>query len=295
MIRGVWPAIITPFTKEGKIDFKALETIIDKQIKIGVDGLVLLGTTAEVPSLTDVDRDAILKHATEYINKRVKVIIGAATNSTPTTLKKIEHAMNFNPDGLLVVTPYYNKPNPSGLIEHFKQAGQFKCPIILYHIPGRTGLKVPIPVFERLFAEAPMVKGVKESDYDFSHVTEMAVRFGDKIDYICGNDDVLPEFLALGSPAIITAAGNVVSPAFVKMFKEFHVGKTHQSFETFRKIYKVIQACYFETNPVCSKYILSKFGICEETARLPLGEISSENKKKIDDVLKNCDKSLIIS
>ena len=294
MFKGVWPAIITPFTTDGKIDFKALETIIDKQIEIGVDGLVLCGTTAEVPSLTDEDRDSLLKHATQYINKRVKIIMGAATNSTPGTLQKIEHAMTFNPDGLLVVTPYYNKPNPSGLIEHFKQAAKFNCPIILYHIPGRTGLKVPIPVFEKLFEEVPMIKGVKESDYDFAHVTEMAVKFGDKIDYICGNDDVLPEFLALNSPAIITAAGNVVSPAFVKMFKEFNEGKTKESFETFKKAHEVIKACYLETNPVCSKYILSKLGICGETARLPLGEISAENKKKIDAILKDCDKSLII-
>jgi len=295
MFKGVWPALITPFTKEGKIDFKSLEKIIDRQLAVGVDGLVLLGTTAEVPSLSDEDRHAILKHSVDYIDKRTKIIIGASTNSTDGTLKKMEHAMQFNPDALLVVTPYYNKPNPSGLIEHFKQAGQFKCPIVLYHIPGRTGLKVPIQVFENLFEKCDMVKAIKESDYDFAHVTEMAVRFGGKrIDYICGNDDVLPEFLSLNSPAIITAAGNVVSPSFVKIFKEFNAGNTQQAFEIFRKIYPMIKACYLETNPVCSKYILSKLGYCEETARLPLGEISKENKQKIDEVLKNCDKDLIV-
>ena len=190
MFQGVYTALITPFTAEGKIDFSSLELLIEKQIQAGINGLVLLGTTAEAATLTDEEKNEVLSFATQQINNRVKIIIGTGTNSTVSTLKNTENALKYQPDGVLVVTPYYNKPNPSGLLEHYRQVATLGAPIVLYHIPGRTGLKLPSHVLAALLQEVPQIKAVKESDYDMGGVTDTAVRFSQKINYLCGNDDL---------------------------------------------------------------------------------------------------------
>lgn len=294
MFDGVYTALITPFDTNGKIDYKALETIIDKQLAAGIDGLVLLGTTAESATLTAQEKKELLAAATKQINKKVKVIIGCGTNSTATTVEAAKEVLSFDPDGILVVTPYYNKPNPSGLIAHFKKTAELGAPIVLYHIPGRTGLKLPLSVMTDLLNAVPQIKAVKESDYDFGFVTDMAVTFGKRIDYVCGNDDVFPQFLALQSSGIISAAGNVLAPAFVNIYKAFKAGKNEEAFAAFAKALPLIKACYYETNPTCVKYFLEKLGYCQAQARLPLGPVSDVNKAKIDALFEHADPTLFI-
>lgn len=294
MFTGIYTALATPFTETGKIDFAALEILLEKQIAAGIDGLVLLGTTAEAATLDEAEKDELLCAAMKQINKRVKVIIGTGTNCTRTMLQNTQAALKHHPDGVLIVTPYYNKPNPAGLIEHYRQAGLLGAPIVLYHIPGRTGLKVPLPVMEQLLEKVPQIKAVKESDYDMTHVTEMAVRFAGKIDYLCGNDDLFPHYLSIQASGIISAAANVLAPAFVQMQNAWKQNKSTQTFELFRQVYPLIKACYLETNPTCVKYILSLLGIGTETVRLPLGPVSAEHKQKIDEIFAQTKKSLLI-
>ncbi len=294
MFTGVYTALATPFTTEGKIDFAALEVLLEKQIKSGIDGLVLLGTTAEAATMDEAEKDELLCAAIKQINHRVKVIIGTGTNCTRTMLKNTEAALKHNPDGVLIVTPYYNKPNPSGLIEHYRQAAQLGAPIVLYHIPGRTGLKLPPAVLKDLLEQVPQIKAVKESDYDMSQVTDTAVHFAKKINYLCGNDDLFPQYLALHASGIISAAANVLAPAFVKMHAAWQKGNTEQTFSIFSKAYPLIKACYTETNPTCVKYLLSRLGVGGETVRLPLGPVSDAHKKQVDEILQSTDKSLLI-
>ena len=294
MFRGIYTALATPFTEQGEIDFAALEVLLEKQIAAGIDGLVLLGTTAEAATLGEAEKDELLCAAMKQINKRVKVIIGTGTNCTRTMLKNTEAALRHHPDGILIVTPYYNKPNPSGLIEHYRLAGQLGTPIVLYHIPGRTGLKVPPQVLADLLEKVPQIKAVKESDYDMAQVTDTAVKFSKKINYLCGNDDLFPQYLAVNCSGIISAAANILAPAFVEMYTAWQKGNTQETFETFGKAYPLIKACYTETNPTCVKYLLSRLGIGTETVRLPLGPVSDEHKHKIDQVLANTDKSLLL-
>jgi 4-hydroxy-tetrahydrodipicolinate synthase len=294
MFEGVMPALITPF-KNGGIDFDSLGLLIDKQLAAGVSGTVLLGTTSEAPSLTSEEKEEILKFSAARINKRVKIIVGVGSNSTTATLKNIETAVKYGPDALLVVTPYYNKPNLSGMIAHFKAAAQANLPIMLYHIPGRTGQKLSVKFFDELLKAVPAIKAVKESDYDITHITEMAIKYGkSRLSYVCGNDDLWPVFLGLGSRAIVSAAGNTLSPAFIKIYKQFTEGKIQEAMDIFRSAYPLITASYLEVNPTCPKYILAKFNMCREETRLPLGPLSRETRRKIDEVLNATQRDLTI-
>lgn len=294
MFTGVYTALATPMTPSGTVDYDALGRLLDAQLSSGVHGLVLLGTTAETPALSAAEKTEILRFCTHRVNKRVKIIIGAGTNATASTLETIRSVQPFNPDGVLIVTPYYNKPNPAGLIEHFKQAAALGTPVIMYHIPGRTGLKISGAVLADLLEAVPQIVGIKESDYDMAHVTDTAVQYAGRLSYLCGNDDLFPEYLALNASGIISAAANVFAPAFVKIYDLFAQGKTKEAFAVFAQVYPFIKACYLETNPTCVKYLLSKIGFGGETVRLPLGEISAQNKAKIDALLSGADKNLFI-
>lgn len=294
MFKGVYTALATPFLAGGKTDFQALELLIEKQIAAGVDGIVLLGTTAEAATMDEAEKDELLCAAVKQINKRVKVIIGTGTNSTRTMLQNTQSALKHNPDGVLIVTPYYNKPNPAGLIEHFRRAGEMGTPIILYHIPGRTGLKLSADVMRQLLQSVPEIKAVKEADYDMARITDTAVEFASSRDFLSGNDDLFLQHLSLNFSGIISAAANVLAPAFVKIYKAWQKGQSQKAFEIFSQAYPLIKGCYLETNPTCVKYLLSRMGIGGETVRLPLGEISDAHKEKLDALLKQTDKSLLI-
>ncbi len=294
MFNGVYTALATPFLAGGKTDFQALETLIEKQIAAGVDGLVLLGTTAEAATMDEAEKDELLCAAVKQINKRVKVIIGTGTNSTRTMLQNTEAALKHHPDGVLIVTPYYNKPNPSGLIEHFRRAGEMGAPIILYHIPGRTGLKLSADTMRQLLQSVPEIKAVKEADYDMARVTDTAVEFADSLDLLSGNDDLFLQHLALNFSGIISAAANILAPAFVKIYKAWQKGESKKAFAVFRKAYPLMKACYLETNPTCVKYLLSRMGIGTDAVRLPLGSVSGPHKQTLDALLQQTDKSLLI-
>lgn len=295
MFTGVYTALATPFTPSGAVDYDALGRLLDAQLSGGVAGLVLLGTTAETPALSAAEKTDILRFCTGRVNGRAKIIIGAGTNATATTLENIRAAQAFHPDGVLIVTPYYNKPNPAGLVEHYKQAAALGTPVIMYHIPSRTGLKLSGSVLAQILEAVPQIAGIKESDYDMAHVTAAAVKYAGRLSYLCGNDDLFPEYLALNASGIISAAANVFAPAFVQMYDLFTQGRTKEAFAVFAKVYPFIQACYLETNPTCVKYLLSKIGYGGETVRLPLGEISADNKARIDALLAGADKNLFIS
>ncbi|MBR4592812.1 MAG: 4-hydroxy-tetrahydrodipicolinate synthase [Elusimicrobiaceae bacterium] len=294
MLNGVFTALATPFLADGSIDFATLEKLISAQLAAGIHGMVLLGTTAETPALTAEEKKQILNFCVPKLKGKCKIIIGTGANSTTTTLENTRTAQSFQPDAVLVVTPYYNKPNPSGLIAHYKQIAALGTPIVLYHIPGRTGLKLPAAVLADLLREVPQIIGIKESDYDMAHVTDTAVKYNGKLNYLCGNDDLFPQYLAINASGIISAAANVFAPAFVQIYNLFKQGKTNESFAQFAQLYPLIKACYAETNPTCIKYMLARCGFATPHVRLPLGEISAEHQTQIDRLLKTADSAWLI-
>jgi len=294
MFHGIFVALITPF-KAGKIDYKALGLLIEKQIAAGVSGFCLLGTTAEPPALTDKEKEEILSFCTAKINGRAKIIVGVGSNSTEHTLSNIKIAKQFNPDAYLVVTPYYNKPNLSGMIAHFSAvAAEAQKPLVLYHIPSRTGQRLSIDFLGKLLKNVPQIKAIKEADYDIARVVKASVMFGKDVAFLGGNDDLWQVLMALNFPGLISAAGNVLTPAFVKMQKLFLEGKAKESKEVFDKAFPLLEALYFEVNPTCVKYTLSCLGLCDDEVRLPLGAIQEETKQKIKQILAATPKELII-
>ncbi len=294
MFKGIFVALITPF-KAGKVDYDALAGLIEKQIAAGVSGFCLLGTTAEPPALTNQEKSEILSFCVSKINGRAKIIVGVGTNSTEHTLENIRIAAKINPDAYLVVTPYYNKPNLSGMIAHFSTvAKEAQKPIVLYHIPSRTGQRLNVDFLGKLLTNIPQIKVIKEADYDISRVAKASALFGDEVTFLGGNDDLWPALMGLNFPGLISAAGNILAPAFVKMQKLFLEGKTQESMKIFKTAYPLIEALFFEVNPTCVKYALSCLGLCQEEVRLPLGSIQEETKQKIKQILANTPKELII-
>ena len=294
MFKGILIALITPF-KAGKVDYDALAILIEKQITAGVSGFCLLGTTAEPPALTDKEKEEILSFCTSKINGRAKIIIGAGANSTEHTLANIKLASKFNPDAYLVVTPYYNKPNLNGMVAHFSAvANEAKKPLVLYHIPSRTGQRLSVEFLGKLLQNVPQIKAIKEADYDIARVVKASTLFGDKVTFLGGNDDLWPALMGLNFPGLISAAGNILAPAFVKIHKLFSEGKTQESMQVFKRAYPLIEALFFEVNPTCVKYALSCQGLCAEDVRLPLGTLQEETKQKIKQILANTPKELLI-
>lgn len=294
MLNGVFTALATPFDKNGQIDFSALEHLIQAQLAAGVDGIVLLGTTAETPTLSAAEKKQILDFCVPRLTGKCKIVIGTGANATTAAVENTRAVLAYQPDAVLVVTPYYNKPNPAGLIKHYQAVAAVGIPIVLYHIPGRTGLKLPAPVLTDLLKAVPQIVGVKESDYDPAHVMDTAVKYAAELDYLCGNDDLFPQYLAINAAGIISAAANVFAPAFVQIYKLFKQGKTSESFVQFAQLYPLIKACYAETNPTCIKYMLAKLGFGSAAVRLPLGEISAEHQAHIDALLKTANPAWMI-
>lgn len=295
MLQGVFTALATPFLPDGQLDTKALHTLLQAQLHAGVNGIVLLGTTAETPTLTAAEKKQILDVCAPAVKKAgLQLIIGTGTNNTLSTVENIRLAAVYKPDAVLVVTPYYNKPNPSGMLAHFKACAQVGVPLVLYHIPGRTGQKLAPGVLNNLLKQIPQLIGIKESDYDISHVTDTAVTYQNRLRYLCGNDDLFPHFLALQCAGIISAAANVLAPAFVKIYNLFQANRPRESFELFARVYPLIKACYYETNPTCIKYLLSQRGHGGPTVRAPLGEISNDTKTRLDALLAQTDKEFLL-
>lgn len=294
MFQGILTALTTPFHKDGRLDFVALEKLLNAQLQAGIHGVVLLGTTAETPTLSAEDKKQILDFCVPRLRGKCKIIIGVGTNSTSSTVANAQQAFAYKPDAVLVVTPYYNKPNPSGLIAHYQAVAKAELPIVLYHIPGRTGLKLSDKSLADLLKAVPQIIAVKESDYDSAHVMQTAVSYADKLNYLCGNDDLFPQYLAINATGIISAAANVFAPAFIQIYNLFKQGKTNESFALFAKLYPLVKACYAETNPTCIKYMLAQIGFGTEKVHLPLGEISTEHKKDINALLKQADPSWMI-
>ncbi len=295
MLSGIFTALPTPFLADGSLDIPPLLALLRAQLTAGVNGVVLLGTTAETPTLTEPEKKTILDVCVPVVKEyHAKLIIGAGTNNTLTTVENVRQAVAYVPDAVLVVTPYYNKPNPAGLLAHYQAAAQAGIPLIMYHIPGRTGLKISAPILANLISQVPQLIGIKECDYDMAQVTDTAVKYAHKISYLCGNDEFLLQYLAIGASGAISAAASVLAPAFVKMYQLFKEGRTQAALDIFKQVYPLIKACYLETNPTCIKYMLFKLGFGTATVRAPLGEISTENKTKIDNLLDQTPKEFFL-
>lgn len=292
IFKGCATALVTPFTNDG-INFEELRKLIEFQILEGIDGLVICGTTGESSTMSLVEKKSVIDFSVKVANGRVPIIAGTGGNNTADAVAMSKYAESVGADGLLLVTPYYNKTTQKGLIAHFsKIAESVNIPIILYNVPSRTGLNIEPEICLEL-SKIPNIVAIKEASGNISQVSKIANLCNDELTIYSGNDDQILPILSLGGLGVISVLSNVY-PKFVhEMVMDYLTGNWQKA--TASQIYSLplINALFSEVNPIPIKYALNKIGFNCGIPRLPLIELSDKNKERIDTLLKETSKITI--
>ena len=285
MFKGSIPALITPF-KENKIDLVALEKLVEWHIAEESHGLVAVGTTGESPTLSHEEHKAVVKTVVEVSSGRIPIIAGAGSNNTDESIDLIKFAENVGADGALVVTPYYNKPNQRGLIQHYSLLHDAcNLPIIIYNIPGRSIIDMNVETMSSL-SKLPRIVGVKDATGDVSRVSDTRLACGNSFIQLSGNDEVALGFNVHGGVGCISVIANVVPKLSSKFQNSMLAGDYKAALEMQDKLIKLHRAAFLEPNPCPIKYAMSKLGLIKNEVRSPLVTVSKETEKIMDDALR---------
>jgi 4-hydroxy-tetrahydrodipicolinate synthase len=280
MLRGSIPALVTPF-RDGRVDEPALRKLVEWQIAEGSHGLVPVGTTGESPTLTHEEHERVIEIVVETAAKRVPVIAGAGSNNTVEAIRFLRHAERVGADAALVVTPYYNKPGPRGLIAHYTALHE-ACglPIIVYNIPGRSVIDMQPATMAEL-AKLPRIVGVKDATGDLARVTRQRAACGPDFIQLSGEDITALGFNAHGGAGCISVTANV-APGLCARFQEATLrGDYAEALEIQDLLAPLHTALFVESNPCPTKYALSLLGVCSDEVRLPLVTVSDETKAQL--------------
>lgn len=277
-IRGVYTAIVTPFTKTGEIDFDSFAKLLEKQVDAKVDGVVIAGTTGESPTLTNEEKLSLLKFTKEKAT-HLKVMGGSGNNNTAQSVALSQQMFESGADSLLVVTPPYNKPSPEGLKKHFEAVAEATpLPICLYHVPGRTAQKLSSQVLASL-CEIERVTSVKEASADLALFSDACRQ--SNADYLSGDDFTYLPSLSVGGKGVVSVVTNVFPEAFVRMTQLFQEGACEKATMIHDALFEFTGLLFCESNPAPTKFVLSRLGLCENTLRLPLVNVTGSNEEKI--------------
>jgi len=286
MFKGSMVAIVTPF-KNGKVDEKALGDLIEFQIKNGTDVIVPCGTTGESATLSHEEHHRVVEFTVKTVNKRVPVVAGAGSNSTSETIDLANYAKKAGADGVLLITPYYNKPTQEGLFLHFKKVTEsVDIPVILYNVPGRTSVNMLPSTVARLRAIKNIV-GIKEATGDLKQISELIRLCGRDFDVISGDDFTTLPMLAIGGAGAISVTTNIVPGDAAAMFDAFFAGKMEEALKYHYKMEPLHSFMFIETNPIPVKTSLAFMGRIAEEFRLPLCPMADANKDKLKKALKD--------
>ena len=284
MFEGIYVAIPTPF-KNGKVDERALRGHIEFLIENGVDGIVPCGTTGESATLSYEEHEEVIAITIDQCKGRVKVIAGTGSNSTEEAIRLTKFAEEVKADGALLITPYYNKPNQEGLYLHFKAVAEaVSIPIVLYNVPGRTGVNMLPETVARL-SEIENIVAIKEATGSTNVATEIVNLCGDKITVLSGDDLTFFPLLSVGAKGVISVTANVVPDKMVEMHKKFVEGDIKGAMELHHWLYPLSKVLFIDTNPIPVKTALSFMGKMEKEFRLPLCPTTPEKEAKIKEVL----------
>ena len=287
MFYGSIVAIVTPFDKNNQIDKKALENLVKWHIENGTDAIVCTGTTGESPTLSDEEKVEVLKICIAAADGKIKVIAGTGSYDTKKSCDLTRKAKELKADGALVVVPYYNRPTQEGIIAHYKEIAKVGLPIIIYHHPGRTGVKVDLSSFERL-SKIENIVSIKEASGDLSFIEKLIK--SSFLPVFSGDDSITVDVMKMGGVGVISVVANII-PSVWKKITDLCLNKNFKEAEILLSKYKPLcDAMFFESNPQCVKYALSLMGKASSYLRLPLLEPSIENKEKINAALKKCRK-----
>jgi len=275
---GSAPAVVTPFTCDGRIDYDVFERILEFVITEGSDAAVILGTTGEASSLSSDERLEIISFAKDIIKRRVPLIVGTGTNSTALTVQNCRDARRLGADAVLVVTPYYVKASPEGLCEHFKRAAEAaEVPLILYTVPSRTGVSIPMGVYEKL-SRIENICAVKEASGNLAAVTDICSAFGDELAVYSGNDELTLPIIASGGAGVISVAANIVPGLMHELCRHALYGGYDTARKLQHRLNPLIHALFSEVNPIPVKCACDLLGLCGETMRLPLTPLCEEKR-----------------
>ncbi len=287
MLHGTFVALITPFT-EGAVDEQALARLVDWLIDEGVDGLVPCGTTGETPSLTDEEWQCVAALVIERAAGRVPVVVGTGTNSTAVSIARTRIARDLGATAAMVVTPYYNKPQQEGLVRHVVAiADAVDLPLVVYNVPGRTGVNLAPETARRLVDAAPVV-AIKESSGSLDQVSELVAAVGDRCAVLSGDDSLTLPIIAVGGRGVISVVANIAPAAMAAMVRAALQGDLERARELHRELFPLARALFLETNPVPVKAAAEMLGLCSGAVRLPLAPLSEANRERLHRVLATC-------
>ena len=285
IFKGSGTAIITPFTDKG-INYEEFKKMIEFQIKEGTDSIIVCGTTGEASTMSDKEKKEVIKFTVDTVNKRIPVIAGTGGNDTKKVINMSKYAESVGVDALLIVTPYYNKTTEEGLIKHYEAiAKSVSIPIVLYNVPGRTGLNIkPQTCFE--LSKIPNIVAIKEASGDISQVAEIANLCGDNLWIYSGNDGEIVPILSLGGIGVISVLSNIIPNDVHKIVMSFLNGNIKEARKLQLNTLNLIKALFSEVNPIPIKAACNMLGFSAGIPRMPLIEMSNEGKEILSKEIK---------
>ncbi len=285
LFTGSYTALLTPF-RNGEVDYDAYRKLVDFQIDNGTHGLVPVGTTGESPTLSHEEHKKVIEVCIDQANGRVPIIAGAGSNSTAEAIEFVKHACDVGADGLLVVTPYYNKPTQAGLLAHYTELANVSSkPIIIYDIPGRSVIGMTDKTMAQL-AEHDLIVGVKDATADLGRPTRLLNVINEKFIQLSGEDGTALPYLAAGGHGCISVTANIAPNLLSRMHNAWQQGDIQTAQDINQKLMPLHDALFCETSPGPLKYAASLLNICESDTRLPIVEIASESKKRVENGLR---------
>ena len=286
---GAGVAIVTPMNQDGSVNYEVFANIIEDQIAGGTDCIIVCGTTGEASTLSHEEHLECIKFVVDKVNKRIPVVAGTGSNCTETAIYLSKEAEKYGVDGLLVVTPYYNKATQKGLVAHYKAISDaVNVPIILYNVPSRTGGCNILPETVMAICDVcPNVVAIKEASGNISQVAKLASLAKGRIDIYSGNDDQIVPIMALGGKGVISVLSNVIPTETAEMCRYMLEGKTAKAAELQLKYIELIDALFCEVNPIPVKAACAAMGYCDNYLRLPLTPMEPQNEAKLISAMKN--------
>lgn len=280
-------AMITPFDENGQVDWDACGNLIEHLVRHGTDALVVSGTTGESPTLSDEERLELFRFAVEKMRGRGPVLAGVGTNNTEKTIWLSREAAKCGVDGLMLVLPYYNRPSQEGLYQHFKAvASNIDLPIMLYNIPGRTGVNMTPETLRRLMALDNIV-AMKEASGDLTQMTRMLNATDGKITLYSGDDKLTLPVLSIGGHGVVSVASHVVGDEMQQMIRAFEEGRVQEAARLHQQMLELFEVLFITNSPAPLKFLLNHLGIKAGSVRLPLAEVSSAEADAIVRVYQN--------
>ena len=285
MFSGSIVAIVTPF-RNGKVDERAFGDLIEWQIANGTNGIVPCGTTGESATLTNGEHHRVIRLSVEVVKGRVPVIAGTGSNSTDEAISLTRHAKEAGADGALLITPYYNKPTQEGLYRHYKAVAEaVDMPLVLYNIPGRTGVNM-LPTTVARLAVMKNIVGIKEGSGSVQQASEIAQTCGDRLTVLSGDDPLTLPMMAVGAKGVITVTANVMPKEMAQLVASFQAGRIDEARRIHFALSALFAALFYETNPIPVKEALGMMGKIDPELRLPLCAMSADNRTQLTRVLK---------